>query len=151
MLAVTATALAAHPKAGAHFSGFSAASPINGFEPPVTFAVSGNGRTLTNFKYSTLGCFGAGGFQPGVDYFTQPQAIMKVGTVKLSKSGHFSASGALSTNTTFGNTTKTTSKVSGSFTSAKVAQGTITFSQKVMGKFKGACGPGTISFTVKVK
>lgn len=118
---------------------------------PVTFAVSGNGTTLTNFRYSSFGCFGAGGFQPGIDYYTKPQAIIKVGRVKVSKAGHFSASGAVSTYTAFGNTTKTTSKVSGSFTSAKAAKGTISFGQKVTGKFKSSCGPAVLSFTVKVK
>ncbi len=151
VLVLAATALAAHPKAGARYSGFVASAPVNGFEPPVTFAVSGNGTTLTNFRYSSFGCFGAGGFQPGVDYYTKPQAIIKVGSVKVSKSGHFSAAGAVSTYTAFGNTTKTTSKVSGSFTSAKAAKGTISFGQKVTGKFKSSCGPAVLSFTVKVK
>ncbi len=148
VLAMAATALAAHPKAGSHFSGFTAASPVNGFKAPVTFTVSGHDNTLLNFKYSSFGCFGAGGFQPGVDYYTKPGSIIKVGTVKLSKSGRFSVTGAVSDYTAFGTKTKTTSKVTGTFTSAKAASGTVTFSQKLSGKYTSACGPASLPFSV---
>lgn len=146
-----ATALAAHPHAGARFSGFTSASPINGFKAPVTFTVASNGSTLQSFKYSSFGCFGAGGFRPGIDYYTQPNNITKVGTVKLSKSGSFSISGAVFSYSAFGDTTKTTSKVTGRFTSAKTATGTISFSQQISGKFTSSCGPGVLSFTVKAR
>src|SRR3984885_5057394 len=95
VLSIAATALAAQPRAGARFSGFTSASPINGFKAPVTFTVSSNGSTLQSFKYSSFGCFGAGGFRPGIDYYTQPNNITKVGAVKLSKSGRFSVSYAV--------------------------------------------------------
>ncbi len=151
-LGTAASALAAQPKSSARFAGFiTTLAPINGFKAPVTFAVSSSATTLLNFKYASFGCFGAGGFQPGVDYYTKPQATIKVGTVKVSKSGRFSAAGAVSTFTGFGQTTKTTSRVSGSFTSAKSAKGTITFSQKISGKYTSSCGPATIAFTAKAK
>ncbi|HEV7162610.1 MAG TPA: hypothetical protein VGN25_05080 [Solirubrobacteraceae bacterium] len=150
-LSTVATALAAHPHAGARFSGFTSASPINGFKAPVTFTVASNGSTLQNFKYSSFGCFGAGGFRPGIDYYTQPNNITKVGTVKLSKSGSFSVSGVVSTVSSFGDTTKTTSAVSGRFTSAGAATGTVSFSQKISGKFTSSCGPGVLHFTVKAR
>jgi hypothetical protein len=149
LLGTAATALAAHPKSGSHLSGYTSASPINGFKAPVTFSVSPNGATLLNFTYASLGCVGAGGFSPGVDYFTKPFNTIKVGKVKVSKSGHFSESGGASTYSAFGDKTVTTSKVTGSFTSAKNATGTITFSQQISGKFTTSCGPANISFTAK--
>jgi hypothetical protein len=149
VLTSAAAAMAAHPKKGSHFTGVTSESPVNGFKAPVTFVVSGNGKTLTQFAYSTFGCFGAGGFQPGIDYYTQPSAIIKVGKVTVSGSGHLSEAGAAFVHSSFGVTTTTTTKVSGSFTSAKAANGTITFTQKDTGKFTSSCGPGTISFTAK--
>ena len=149
LLGTAATALAAHPKSGSHLSGYTSASPVNGFKAPVTFSVAPNGTALLNFKYSSFGCFGAGGFRPGVDYYTQPQSTIKVGKVSLSKSGHFSASGATNTYSAFGEKTITTTKVTGSFTSAKTATGTISFSQQISGKFTSTCGPANISFTAK--
>jgi hypothetical protein len=148
-LTVVAVALAAHPKKGASFAGvISTESPVNGFPAPVKFAVSANGKTLTAFKYSTFGCFGAGGFRPGIDYYTKPGSVIKVGTVKVSGSS-FSVSGAVSSYTAFGYTTKTTTAVHGSFTSPTSAAGTIVFSQKESGKYTSQCGPATLAFTAK--
>jgi hypothetical protein len=148
-LASAATAIAAHPKGGSRLSGYTSESPINGFKAPVTFSVAPSGATLLNFTYASLGCVGSGGFSPGVDYFTKPFNTIKVGKVKLSKSGHFSESGAPSSYTAFGDKTTTTTKVTGSFTSSKNATGTITFSQQISGKFTTSCGPANISFTAK--
>jgi len=140
-----ATALAAHPKKGAHFSGSFSFPGINGFKAPVSFTVSKTAKTLTGLQYSTLGCFGSGGFQKGVDYYTKPGNIIKVGTVKVSGSGHFSASGVVSKFTIAGFTTTTTTKLSGSFTSAKAASGTITFVQKL------SSGASCVSFALRFK
>ena len=74
LLAGAASALAAHPKKGARFSGSFSFTGINGFKAPVAFGVSKSGTSLTGFHYSTLGCFGSGGFQKGVDYYTKPGA-----------------------------------------------------------------------------
>jgi hypothetical protein len=149
-LTLVAVALAARPKKGARFSGFVAVTQgINGFKPPVKFTVSANGKSLTGFQYSTLGCFGAGGFRPGVDYYTQPDAIIKVGTVKVSGAGAFSTSGAVFTRSAHGITVKTTAAVRGTFTSPTEASGTITYSQKDTGQFKSQCGPATLDFTAK--
>ena len=145
----TTAAIAAHPKRGAHFAGFSDLTAISGFRAPVSFSVSSSGASLLNFKFSSLGCFGAGGFRPGVDYYTKPEAIIKIGTVKVSKSGRFSATGAVSSHTAFGITTKTTAGVNGTFTSAKTATGTINFSQQDTGKYTSSCGPASITFTAK--
>jgi hypothetical protein len=151
VLMTAAVAIAAHPKRGAHFAGTASGPPINGFAPPVTFTVSPSGKTLTRFAYSTIGCFGAGGFRPGIDYYAQPGAIIKVGTVKVSGSGHFSATGAVSAYTSHGVTTTTTTKVTGSFTSSKAASGVVTFSQRLSGSYTSSCGPATRLFTAKAR
>jgi hypothetical protein len=151
LLATAGAALAAHPRRGAHFAGTTAGGAVNGFKPPVTFKVSSNGKTLMSFDYSTFGCFGAGGFRPGIDYYAQPGAIVKVGKVNVSGSGHLSVTGAVNVYSSFGVTTKTTSKVSGRFTGPKAVSGVITFSQKLSGKDNASCGPGTIAFSAKAR
>jgi hypothetical protein len=149
LLAAAASALAAHPKKGAHFSGSFSFTGINGFKAPVAFGVSKNGTSLTGFQYSTLGCFGAGGFKPGVDYYTRPSAIIKVGTVKVSASGRFSASGVPSSYTAFGVTTNTTTTLSGKFTKSTAASGTIRFTQKLSGKVTGSCSSLALAFNAR--
>jgi hypothetical protein len=150
-LAGAATALAAHPKRSAHFTGTTNESPVNGFPAPVTFTVSRDGKSLTGFAYSSFGCQGAGGFRPGIDYYTQPSAIIKVGTVRVSPAGRLSVSGAAWAQSGHGVTTTTTTRVSGSFLSAKSVRGTIVFSQTYTGAFKASCGPATLSFTAKTR
>lgn len=149
VLATATAAIAAHPKRGSHFAGATSAAPVNGFKAPVTFGVSGNGKTLTNFAYSTFGCFGAGGFRPGIDYYTQPSAIVKVGHATVSGAGHFSVAGDVFVYSSHGVKTTTTTKVTGSFTSPTSATGTIVFSQKDAGTFASSCGPSSVSFTAK--
>jgi hypothetical protein len=146
-LALSVAALAAKPKHGAHFRGRTSASPVNGFLAPVTFTVSLNGRSLANFQYSSFGCFGAGGFQPGIDYYTKPSAIHKVGSVRVSADGRLSATHSVSAFTSSGSTTTTTTSVTGRFTKPNRATGSITFSQKVAGAFSSSCGPATLSFS----
>ena len=87
-LGFTATALAAHPKAGRKYAGFTSEAKVEGFGAPVSFTVSGTAAKLGNFRYGSLGCFGAGGFRPGVDPFTG-SSITKVGTISVASSGHF--------------------------------------------------------------
>ncbi len=148
LLASAAVASAAHPKKGSHFAGTTSGVVINGFAPPVTFAVSSNGKTLTTFDYATFGCVGAlGGFRPGIDYYTSG-TIIKVGKIKVSASGHFAVSGAAFVRNNGGSTVTTTTKVSGSFTSAHVASGVITFTQK-FGTGTLQCGPAMLTFTAK--
>ena len=147
LLAGAATALAAHPKKGAHFSGSFSYKGINGFKAPVSFTVAKNGKTLTGFRYSTLGCFGGGGFQKGVDYYTKPYSFINVGSVKVSSSGHFSVKGVVFKYTAAGYTTTTSSTVSGSFTGAKSASGTVTFVQTNPGGF--SCNSSALSFKAK--
>jgi len=141
-----AVALAVKPAHGAHFTGRTSASPVVGFYAPVKFAVAQDGRSLKGFSFGSFGCFGAGGFRPGVNPYTG-SSIIHVGAVKVSGSGRFSVTGAKSKYTVSGQTTTTTVAVSGHFTGRKSAAGSITFSQKVTGTFKSSCGPGTIQFS----
>jgi len=141
-----AGAFAAKPAHGAHFTGRTAAQPVLGFYAPVKFTVSQNGRELTGFSYGSFGCFGAGGFKPGVNPYTG-SSVIHIGAVKVSASGSISVSGAKSTSSGFGNTTVTTVSVAGRFTKPKAVAGTITFSQKITGKFNSTCGPAQIGFT----
>jgi hypothetical protein len=152
-LAVAGAALAAHPKAGKKYSGFTSEPKLEGFSAPVSFTVSGSATRLLGFRYASLGCFGAGGFRPGVDYFTQSGNILKVGAVSVSSNGSFSIKNAASSHTVAGQTTVTTTTVKGKFKSAKVAAGTITFTQKFSGAgFPGSsCGPAHLTFTAKTK
>jgi len=147
LLSSSAVALGALPKHGARFTGKTNGGVVNGFVAPVSFSVAANGRSLTGFRYSSFGCFGAGGFRPGIDYYTQPESILHVGTVRVTAGGHFSVTGAVWKYTAHGNTFTTTSNVSGIFTRSKAAQGTIVISQKATGKFNASCGPSTITFT----
>jgi len=150
LLASAASALAAHPKKGARFTGIVIGPEINGFKPPVKFKVSANGRTLTGFTYSTLGCFSAGGFRPGIDYYTEPSALIEVGALKVSRSGSFSKKGIVSVHKGPGGSTTTTSTISGSFTSPTAVTGTITFAQK-LSPGGAACNTSSypIEFTAK--
>ncbi len=145
-IAFAAVALAVKPAHGAHFTGRTSASPVLGFYAPVKFTVSQDGRSLKGFSFGTFGCFGAGGFRPGVNPYTG-SSILHVSSVKVSASGRFSVSGAKSHYTVAGQTTTTTIAVSGRFTGRKAATGSITFSQKVTGTFTSSCGPGTIQFS----
>jgi len=144
--AFAAVALAVKPAHGAHFTGRTSASPALGFYAPVKFTVSQDGRSLKGFSFGTFGCFGAGGFRPGVNPYTG-SSILHVSGIKVTDSGRFSVSGAKSRYTVAGQTTTTTIELSGRFTGRKTATGSITFSQKITGKFTGSCGPGKIQFS----
>jgi hypothetical protein len=144
--AFVGVALAVKPTHGAHFTGRTSASPVLGFYAPVKFTVAQDGRSLREFSFGSFGCFGAGGFRPGVNPYTG-SSILHVGTIKVSDSGRFSVSGAKSRYTVAGQTTVTTIAVTGRFTGRKLAAGSITFSQKVTGTALTSCGPGTIQFS----
>jgi hypothetical protein len=152
-LALAATALAAHPKAGRKYVGTTSQAKVNGFHAPVSFTVSTNGTQLKHFKYGSLGCQGAGGFRPGVSPYTganlapvRPLTVTAKGTFSIANSKH-------STKTKAGvpTTTTTITSVTGKFVSAKSASGKITFSQKyVQPKSHFTCGPVTLKFKVKL-
>jgi hypothetical protein len=148
-LAITATALAAHPIAGGHYKGFDSAPKVNGFRAPVTFTAA-SGSKLVHFKYSTFGCFGSGGqLTPGVNYYLKPYAVQAVGTIKVSGNGKFSVRNASSMYKIDGQTTVTKSSVSGKFTRSNKATGTITFTQAFSAPHLASehCGPTRLTFS----
>ncbi len=153
LLLLAAVALAAHPKAGAAYSGHTAAPAVNGFRGPVTFTVSSDGTKLLGFQYGNIGCI-PGGTIAGNPY-ASASGIVKVGTVALAATGHFSVAAATFTyvNTKASTTTVFTTAVTGKFKTAKSAAGTVTFSQHLTGPggFSKSCGPLAMKFTAKVK
>jgi hypothetical protein len=152
-LGLSASALAAHPKTGKRYSGFSSEPKLLGFGAPLSFRVSADGTKLLNFTYTSLGCFGAGGFKPGVSPFKSPYAIQKLGTVAVAKNGHFSVKNAKGSYTFPGGRSKiiTTTTVTGQFKTARTATGTVTFTQQSRFSHSkpGSCGPADFTFSAK--
>jgi hypothetical protein len=147
-LVLAATALAAHPKPGKRYAGtITNVEKIEGFSAPVSFKVSAPATQLLNFSYGTTGCFGSGGFWPGVNPYTASDAIT-VGAITVARSGSFSISNSKSTyhSTKYGFSYITTSQVTGKFTTSNSATGTISFSQKyVLKTGKGSSCTATLS------
>jgi hypothetical protein len=155
LLGLPAAALAATPKAGGHYKGTTGLPAVNGSKAPVTFSVSSAANRLERFKYGSLGCQGAGGFQPGVNPFTG-RSLVNVGTVHVDAKGKFSVKGATTKESVSGAvtltiTTKTT--VSGRFSSPSKATGTIKFTQHFAqsGVKPYSCSSPSIAFTAKLK
>jgi hypothetical protein len=154
VLTLSVAALAASPKAGKKYAGFTAEPKVVGFGAPVGFTVSANGAKLLKFQYGSLGCFGAGGFRPGVNPFRQFGGIKRLGTVTVSMNGHFSIANAKSTykSAKFKFSIVTTSQVTGQFVTSKRATGTIKFTQADhQGSKTTNCGPASTTFTASAR
>ncbi len=151
-LTLTGTALAAHPNASKKYGGPTSAKKFNGYRSQVTFKVAKDGKSLQNFTYQSVGCYGAGGnLQKGVNYLAKPWNVHKLGTISVASNGSFSRRNVLTRYTTQGYTTITKSTVAGRFTTSSKASGTISFTQSETGP-KGVlvprpCGPVKITFT----
>jgi hypothetical protein len=141
---LAAGAFAAKPKDGARFKGHTGRAPVEGFLAPVDFKVAPNGSGLYNFTFGSFGCFGVGGFRPGVNPY-KGGSLIDAGLVKVKANGRFSQK-ALSSYSIAGYTTLTSMTIAGRFPTAKTVTGTITFSQTVSPS-KASCGPTTLSFT----
>jgi hypothetical protein len=142
-LLLAVSALAAHPKAGKTYKGFTSAERFNGFKQPVSFKVSSNGKRLLRFQFAEGDCGGLGG--PG-DPWTNPYHIVKVGTIKVSSSGTFSVKNVKWTfPPSSGNPPKVaTSTVNGRFATAKKATGTIRYTVKIR---SATCPKSKVTFT----
>jgi hypothetical protein len=168
IVAVAASALAALPRKGAKYSGTLikyAAGKFTGpiiwgkFHAPVSFTVSSSGTKLLSFKYGYTGCFGFGGVPTTTDIYTHYGDLHTVGTVAVAAKGSFKVTGAKSTHKASGGTGKnkfttdltTTSSLTGKFTTAKNATGTITFTQQDIynGHKPTTCGPVSLTFSAK--
>ena len=129
-LLLAVSALAAHPKAGKTYAGFTSELPFHGFKAPISFKVSSDGKKLLRFQWATTGCLGRGG--PG-NPFTDGN-IYKVATIKVSASGTFSVKNLKRTNAAQGQPPiSTTQSVNGSFKTSKKASGTISIAAKQQG------------------
>ncbi|HXB16354.1 MAG TPA: hypothetical protein VNV44_11505 [Solirubrobacteraceae bacterium] len=147
-LLLCAVALAATPKKNAQFKGTTDATPIEGFHAPVKFAVAPDSKSLSRFTFGSFGCFGAGGFRPGVNPYTG-SSLIDAGKLKVPSSGKFTDH-AISRYTVQGQTTTTNMTISGRFSTPKSVSGTITFSQVVTGAgVNTKCGPAKLSYTAK--
>jgi len=167
VVALAATALAALPSKGAKYKGTlldyvsgTLTGPIKWgrFHAPVSFKVSSTGSKLLGFKYGYTGCFGFGGVPITTDVFTHFGDIHRVGTVRVTAHGSFKVSRAKSIHkesggsgmSKFHSTTTTVSTVTGSFTSANKATGSISFTQRdVYNGRASSCGPVTLTFSAK--
>lgn len=144
-LALAVGALAALPTPGKTFTGFTSVPPYRGFKAAVSFKVSTSGRQLLGFKWAAGGCIGMGG--PGNAY-ADPYNNYLVGTIPVSATGTFSVKNVPSITRGHGAPIKTTtSTVSGRFTTAKTATGTINYTQKDS-EGAGPCS-GNTTFTAR--
>jgi hypothetical protein len=138
IIAVSATA-AVLPTQRAKFSGITSEHANNGYKPTVTFSTPAGGRTLRNFVFQTLGCFGSGRFPVGVDPFAI--SPWRVASIPVAANGVYSAKvKAIQLGQDAGELTAT---ISGSFTSPQRVVGKIVFSQAHNG---AECGPQTVKF-----
>jgi hypothetical protein len=147
---LAAAALAAHPKAGKKYSGFTSAAKVNGFRAPVSFKVSSSGGKLLSFKYGHAGCATMGPQPPGNPYL-KSGALANVGTVHVSSTGAFSIKN-VKTTTGSNPTFFTISSVTGKFKAAKTATGSITYSTGFTAPgITHTCVTSTVTFTATVK
>jgi len=139
-LVMAASAPAVLPTKRSKFNGITSEHAINGYRATVTFTAPLGGRTLNNFVFETLGCFGSGQFAVGVDPFIEnPWRVTKI---PVSAAGVYSAKvKPVGSSTDAGTMTAT---ITGSYTSATTTTGKITFSQVQSG---ADCGPRTVKFT----
>ena len=137
-----AAATSARPQSG-RFSGYVAVKKVNGFSDTVTFIV--RPKSLKNFSFGTLGCFGYGNFPTGVDPFAT--SLATVYSVPLTAGGTFAVKAAKASYAGGDISTKLFVTVAGQFTSATSATGTITYTET--GANDAKCGPSKMNFTVQ--
>lgn len=145
-----ASLLGGHGKRDKQYFGFTSGTTFNGFSPSVSFIVSRDGSQLIGFRYETFGCFGdepEGPPQRGKNYYQEPSATIRLGTIPVAGDSTFVARSVRTTYASGGRTTATTTSVSGRFTLSGAAGGLITFAQRRIGTgAAGAatCGPVTV-------
>lgn len=117
----------------------------------MAFVASANRRHLLGFTYGTFVCFRTytNGTSP---YSTGTLAVVR--TMPVSASGHFAIAhsrDSVSYNTAGHPTITTTTKLSGTFTSATRAKGTISFTRTYRASHGKAlrCGSGKVKFQAK--
>ena len=142
VLAFAATsAFAVVPSQRSVFKGVTSEHAVNGYKPTIQFVSQAGGKTITNFVFETLGCFGAGQFPVGTDPFAEsPWRLPKL---------KVPANGILSTKVNATSPALDSGKmavtVSGTFTSTSKMTGKLTYTQDQSG---ATCGPRTVKFSV---
>jgi hypothetical protein len=142
VLASAASALAASPTPGP-FAGKTSLHTINGFPDVVTFTAGRTGKSLTRFRFGTLGCFGTGAFAVGVDPYELASSVGVVKSIPLSKTGTFSVTVKPAFAETDG--IVTTATIAGQIVNRTNVSGTITISQQ--GASGDTCGPEKMKFS----
>jgi hypothetical protein len=144
-LASVAAATAALPRPGARYTGPTNSKMVNGFGNSVTFLAGS--RTLKRFSFGTLGCFGYGTFPVGVDpYATSLAQLPKL--IPVTAKGAFSITSTPASWSGGDASTHLKVAVTGTFTSATAASGTIWVTET--GANGGSCGPVKMTFVAKV-
>ena len=144
-LVAVAAATAALPRSGARYTGPTNSKVVNGFGNTVTFLAGS--RSLKRFSFGTLGCFGYGTFPVGVDpYSTSLAQVQKL--VPVTAKGTFALTSTPVSWSGGDAATKLKVTITGTFSSATAAQGTIWVSET--GANGGSCGPVKMTFVAKV-
>lgn len=141
-LGAAAAAAAALPHPGARYTGPTNSKVVNGFGNSVTFLAGA--RSLKRFSFGTLGCFGYGTFPVGVDpYSTSIAQLPKL--VPVTAKGTFAITSTPASWNGGDDATKLKVTISGAFSSATAAKGTIWITET--GPNGGSCGPVKMTFT----
>jgi hypothetical protein len=144
-LIAVAAAAAALPRSGARYTGPTNSKVVNGFGNTVTFLAGA--KSLKRFSFGTLGCFGYGTFPVGVDpYATSLAQVPKA--VPVTAKGTFSIKGTPVSWSGGDEALKLKVTITGSFSSATSASGTILVSES--NGNGGSCGPVKMTFVAKV-
>jgi hypothetical protein len=144
-LAAVAAATAALPRVGARYTGPTNSKMVNGFGNTVTFLTGS--KTLKRFSFGTLGCFGYGTFPVGVDpYATSLAQLTKL--IPITAKGKFSLPSTAASWSGGDANTHLKVAVTGAFTSASAASGTIMVTET--GANGGSCGPVKMTFVAKL-
>lgn len=144
LLLLAVGALAASPAPGKAFTGFMALPPYDGFKAKVSFKVSNDGKQVLAFRWQSGGCIGMGG--PG-NAFADPYNNYRVATIPVSPTGTFSIANAKWTASNHPPAKTTVFSVTGRFTTATRATGTIHYSMALSGG-SGPCS-GQTAFTAE--
>lgn len=142
-LALAASAMAANPAKNTRFRGTATGTVrfATSFtaKDPLAFSTVGSTSILEGFMYTDTACGLAS------------SKVVDVGTVRVRHGGTFSVSGAKSgpanDATEDGGKVYTTTTISGKFTSAHTATGTLEYTQRVTGATPASCGPIKLKFT----
>lgn len=130
-LVAVSGALAAQPRAGKAYTGFTSES-ANGYKAPVSFRVSRDRRQLSRFTWTGAGCAGLFG-GPGYPWSSR-WVIYRVGTIRVSPSGSFRLANSRWTVPVKAQSTYTktiTSTVTGRFRTRDIATGTISYTEQI--------------------